>query len=483
MSWFLNSGADEHNIPEPCTALVESYWTAAQKLAESDKNDQTQSSSLSASQAANALLPSLAMNVSMGARAKSYFHRVLPNRVRLQLRKTLDRALGRVRPDLKLQSNERGPKVESGLPFGVGLFGYHITETGVGEGARSAAKALAEADIPFSRHVLTTGGHFHDKFGTIEDFDGDVSKYPINLFHMNADNTLDLPARIDPRNLLGRYKIGYWAWELAKFPEDWVPALDQVDEIWAPSQFVADAVRGRTRKPVQVVPHPVVPAKATANRSKFNLPEDKFLVLTSFDLNSYFSRKNPRGAIDAFQAAFPHQDDVGLVVKFHGGAANFDDERSELLAMIHGDERILTIDQVLSREEMDQLQESVDCFISLHRSEGFGLNIAEMMGRGKPVVSTAYSGSNEFVSSDTAFPIGFTMKRVGTVEYPFGVDQYWANASIAHAAKALVEVYSGSDRAAQIRDAGARLIETAFSYGAIGEIIRSRIEEIRSDYL
>lgn len=472
MDWFLGGGAAEHHIPKPCIAAAESLWASKRALmAQSIVPTVTASPGVPAP----LLQPP---SPTLKERAKAIARATLPPSVRMQIRS----ALGRSRPVAPRPDPRASINVEQGMPFGVGLFGYFMTETGVGEGARNADRALDAADVPHSRHAISTGGVFNDKFGVPEDFDGPVSEFPINLFHINADQTLRLGELVDPQNLNGRYRIGYWAWELSQFPDAWLPALENVDEIWAPSRFVADAVRAKTEKHVLVMPHPVVPQKADPLRAEFGLPDDKYLVLTSLDLNSFFSRKNPQATIAAFQQAFPENDGVRLVIKMHGGNRSFDSERAEIVRWIESDDRIIVIDRVLERSEMDSLQEAADCFISLHRSEGFGLNVAEMMGRGKPVISTAYSGSNEFVRKGSAYPVSFTMAAVGPDQYPFWQGQYWAEPSVRSAAASLRDAYERSKQSLEIADNGRQLIHEGFSYDAIGGHMTRRLREIYDEF-
>lgn len=473
MDWFVGGGAFEHHIPKPCIEAAQALWVAV--------SNQLATQAGSAVRADGSVGVPMAVQpptVTLKERVKALARATMPPRMWMQIRKAIERHA----PAAPRSDPRAYIRVEKGLPFGVGLFGYFMTETGVGEGARNADRALDVAEIPHSRHAITTGGVFNDKCGAPEDFDGAVSEFPINLFHINADQTLRLGELVDPRNLTDRYRIGYWAWELSQFPDAWVPAIENVDEIWAPSKFVADAVRAKTDKHVLVMPHPVVPQKADPARSEFGLPEDKFLVLTSLDLNSFVSRKNPQATIAAFQQAFPEDDNVRLVMKMHGGNRSFDAERAEIVKWIESDDRIIVIDRVLERPEMDSLQETADCFISLHRSEGFGLNVAEMMGRGKPVISTAYSGSNEFVRKVTAYPVSFTMAAVEADQYPFWQGQYWAEPSVRSAAASLREVYARSAGSLEIATGGKNYISINFSYDSIGGQMARRLREVYDEF-
>ena len=107
--------------------------------------------------------------------------------------------------------------------------------------------------------------------------------------------------------IAGRRVIGMWAWELPVLPGDWRYGAKFVHEIWAPSQFTADAVEILAPGRVRVVPYPLAALpemKMAGDRASFNLPADALVVLTIFNLASSMARKNPLGNIAAFKAAF-----------------------------------------------------------------------------------------------------------------------------------------------------------------------------------
>ncbi len=173
-------------------------------------------------------------------------------------------------------------------------------------------------------------------------------------------------------------------------PTSWAEAAPQVDEIWACSEFAARHIRAATDARVLAVLHPLAttaPPPAPAQRTCV------FRVLVIFDYLSTLERKNPLGAIAAYRRAFAPSDGAQLVVKSMNGAHR-PERRGEVELAAAGRDDILLRDETISSAERDALVESCDCLLSLHRSEGFGLALAEAMAAGKPVVATAYGGQH-----------------------------------------------------------------------------------------
>ncbi|MEO1310731.1 MAG: glycosyltransferase [Pseudomonadota bacterium] len=362
------------------------------------------------------------------------------------------------------------------LEPGVALIGYLKTESGVGEGARRAYRALKSAGVDVEAVAVGTGGTFPD---AVEETPlAAASSKRLNLIHMNADQMAILDQLVPPTQTRGRYAIGYWAWELSEFPAAWSGAFAHVDEIWCPSAFTADAVRKRTTKPVTVMPHPVeTPPRSALTRADFGLPDGAFCVLTAFDLNSYPKRKNPDGAIAAFREAFPDQKDVRLVLKLHGGAHERE-TRAALAAATAEDARIRIEDRLLSREDYGALQSVCDAYLSLHRSEGFGLNLAECMALGKPVVATGYSGNIDFMNEENALLVPYDLTPLGRDDYPFADGQVWAEPDVGGAARALRTLREDHSARARIGAAAKNRINQMLAPARIGSAIASRIAEI-----
>ena len=71
-----------------------------------------------------------------------------------------------------------------------------------------------------------------------------LEEYPVTLL----DTGLDMPAAeayrlagLHPRP--GVYRVAIWSWELEQLPAGWHHHGDGVDEAWAPTTFIADALK------------------------------------------------------------------------------------------------------------------------------------------------------------------------------------------------------------------------------------------------
>jgi glycosyltransferase involved in cell wall biosynthesis len=302
----------------------------------------------------------------------------------------------------------------------------------------------------------------------------------INLVHLNADTAFFDYLFLRERGIERGYTIGYWAWELAKFPEEWRSSFAFVHEVWAASRFAYEAIAAATTKPVLLMPMAVAvpPAEPGLDRADFGLPEDKFVFYFSFDFRSYANRKNPLAAVTAFRRAFPQRNaPVCLLLKTIGSEWK-PDERDILVETIGGDSRILLIDQELARPRAIALLALSDCFVSLHRSEGFGRGPVEAMLLGKPVIATDYSGTRDFATAETALLVGCELVPVAANEYPGAAGQVWAEADIGEAAAAMRRIAGDQALAKQLGRAGRARIRELHDPEVVGRRYLDRFAAI-----
>lgn len=320
------------------------------------------------------------------------------------------------------------------LPAGYNLIGYARGQFGIGEDVRMAALAMQAANIPFSIYNIEPGREVCQGDNSVEALISDQLPYSVNLFCTTGIETARLAAVFGSVLFDGRRTIGYWPWELPEWPAEWRHAYDLVDEVWASSRHTYDAYTKTSPKPVRHMPMTVtIDHSAGLERRDFGLPESPFLFVFSFDALSGLARKNPQACMQAFRDAFPRGDErVGLVVKAMRAEPG-NPVWEALLEDARKDGRISIIDETLSRGQVLDLYRSCDCFVSLHRAEGFGRGIAEAMQLGKPVIVTGWSGNMDFTTAGTAALVKYDLRGVAEGEYPFAAGMQWAEPEVGHA--------------------------------------------------
>jgi len=372
-------------------------------------------------------------------------------------------------------------------PFAIKLVGYAGHTTGVGQSVRMARRALEAAGlrpIPVDCDALMSADG-DDGFRAWP-VPGDVNR--IEILYVNADQTGHIVSRLEEREPGDRepvYRIGVWAWELDELPDGDAMYLDLFDEIWAPSRFIQDAIAAKARIPVLYIPYAVELEEgdaehcARSSREALGLPTDPFLFLTMFDVASTVTRKNPQAVIEAFERAFPERDAARqtLVLKLHGDELE-PGARRTLEAWTKDRPWLHVVDRTLSPADARALQASCDAFVSLHRSEGFGLNIAECMALGKAVIATAYSGNVDFMTTENSIPVPFETVPIEFDVGPYKAGARWAEPDIDAAAAAMKRLVEEPALARRLGERAARDIPAGFSPARVGALMRARLEQL-----
>ena len=364
------------------------------------------------------------------------------------------------------------------LKVGLNLVGYFRAVLGIGESVRCAARAADAAQLPVALVELklhTKNPQTDETYAARLQSD---NPHPVNVFHLDAPASRDIDHHHGEAFRKGKYNVGYWAWELPEFPDAWMEYAFYFDEIWAPSRFAAEAIAQKVPVPVLTMPHAIAfPRPEGDFREKFGLPSDKYLFLFLYDLNSYSERKNPAAVIEAFRSAGVANLGAALVIKIHnitGNEADFEKLRA-IAAMIPG---TVLITRTLTRVEIYELESACDCFVSLHRSEGFGISVGECMYLGKPVISTNWSATAEFVDETCGSPVRYRTVMLERNHGPYGKGQIWAEPDVEHAGWWMRKLLE--DRALGLRlGVAARVrMEENYSPAVIGNRYRRRLETI-----
>jgi glycosyltransferase involved in cell wall biosynthesis len=360
------------------------------------------------------------------------------------------------------------PPLAPALLEGIAAHGFFSAPIGLGEAARRGVDALRTAGVPIAAHTIDLR-HVPLKVPYPADEPG-APDYDTALLHINPSQWL----RQIARDLRQDRRIAVWHWELPVFPPHWMGDVARVSEAWAPSTFIADGIRAATNLPVRIVPHPamVVPCDRAVARERLGLPQSRRIILSAFDFRSRPERKNPDGVLRAFGDAFPNDGDGPLLlVKYH----RHDDSKDlDYLERIRATPNVLVIDRSVTQEEMRDIYAGSDAFVSLHRSEGFGLNLLDMMALGRVCIATAFSGNLDFMTRENSLLIPWTMRAVQAGEYPFGEGQWWAEPDHDAAVEAFRFVGSAPDSAlAAIADRAAADIARDNSLERVGALARA----------
>lgn len=351
----------------------------------------------------------------------------------------------------------------------VTVAGLLRSSTGIGHGARQCALHLAALGYEVGTIDLTAAWDAALDLPPMAPGDGILAGDaggPL-ILHLNPPfyrtALLQLRSRIRNRPL-----IGYWNWELAEIPRSWHAAFAHVHQIWAPSRFTADALRGRAGSiPLHIVPH-LIAAPALGDLPDWAAtPPGTLVVLTVFSYSSGFERKNPLGAIAAFRAAFGERQDVRLLIKA-GGHDPAPGERERLEAAVAGVPNITLFHGALDPGSYGALLARADIFLSLHRAEGFGIPLVEAMRLGKPVVATAWSSNLDFMTEAVGCLVPYDLIAVRDQRDAYaGARSCWADARIEAAAAWLRRLEDPALRMA-IGEASRRHVAEVYSLGAYG---------------
>jgi glycosyltransferase involved in cell wall biosynthesis len=359
-------------------------------------------------------------------------------------------------------------------PDGINLFGLFSAQIGLTQGARIYAEALTHARIESALVDVRLAGEVtkNPMLGA-----GESPRYSVNLIHLNPDEYMEA-RRMFPRSFWDmRYNIGVWLWELSDMPVHWAEALPFLNEIWAPTRFVADAIQKETSLPVRVIPYGMRTI-SPAPRSHFldGIPAGAFVALAMYDTRSGAARKNPEAAIRAFMRAFPRETGKNcLIVKINYPTQT---DQAALHRIIGGRRDIRLVAETISKPEVDALVGSCDAFVSLHRAEGYGLVIAEAMSMGIPVVATGYSGNMDFMDADCSLLVPYRLVSVDE-QYPFAApDAVWAEPDVEEAAALLHRLSVDARYRHELGERGRRRIMDAFSMESCASALLNRYNEI-----
>jgi Glycosyl transferases group 1 len=355
------------------------------------------------------------------------------------------------------------------LALGVNLAGYFGASVGLGEAARQLDGALRAAGVAVAPLGLTHRAAQGAPAGEA------TAEHPVTIVCSSPEGMAGARAEV-PDAFAGRRVVGMWWWEVMAFPSAWLRAFDDVDEVWVGSRFVADALAAVSPVPVVRIALPVAPpAPAPADRAALGLPEG-FLFGFVFDYESVVERKNPLGLIDAFSRAFA-PGEAQLVLKTVRGDRHRV-EHAAVMAAAADRPDVHVIDRDLPAAEKDALIAALDCYVSLHRSEGFGLTMAEAALLGTPVIATDYGGPRDFLTPFNSFLVDHRPVAIGPGHHPYPADGEWAQPNLDQGAALMRAVRDAPEEAALRAQRLRADVEREHAPAVAGRAMAARLQRV-----
>ena len=330
--------------------------------------------------------------------------------------------------------------IKTGGPIVVA--GMFRTQNGIGRAAQGCYEALKDAGlapVAVDLSVLFNQSE-SEPLGTLEEMPSSQNGTLI-LFANPPEAKLGL-LRLNMRRWRNWRIIGAWTWELPVVPSNWAHHVEHFSEIWVPSKFVASALKFKNQPSLRVVPHHVPIPRSTEHQMAVDANSPKRVqFLCMADGRSSFHRKNTLAAVEMFQLAFTDDQDVKLVIKCRN-LHLYPDIATKLDDQIANDDRIEVVSETLPQSDLSALIATSHVLVSPHRSEGFGLSLAEAMAMGLPVIATGWSGNLEFMNEQNSVLLPYTLEQV---DDPTGVYErdgrsVWASVSIKAGADAMVRL-------------------------------------------
>lgn len=365
----------------------------------------------------------------------------------------------------------------------ITMIGHPFAILGIGRTHRMVFKALKAVGVDISSLDVYGGSPQVDRDAAALIIPHLTTKFSsnINIFTLNADEVEPSLAHLQMDLPRDAYNIVVPFWELGKYPQAWGDILSRFDEVWAFSNFVADALRPQVRATITPMTHPIEPLITRfMGRRAFDIPEAAYAFLFNFDFRSYSARKNPEGILAAYEKVLAERPAANTVLVLKVTGFKEHPEALEALRQRTSkyNARVIIIAAMLDDNANNNLVRNCDCFVSLHRSEGFGQGMADAMFYGRPAIGTGYSGNMDYMSAENSLLVPYKMIDLKPGDYPHAEGQQWADADTNVAADMMIKLIDQPDWGRAVGVQGATDVQTQLSTRATGCAYRARLEEI-----
>jgi len=248
--------------------------------------------------------------------------------------------------------------------------------------------------------------------------------------------------------------IGYTVWETNILKPEWVDYINLVSEVWCPSTYNKEVFENSgVTISVKVVPH-LFFRNTLPDKSNINIRGAIDGYYTFYNVSEYNERKNIKELLEVYCQTFTSKDRVQLILKTHYKdylAANIvycKQEIDKILSKYPDHAHIVVLYDNLDENDLLNLHAYGDCYITLTRSEGFGLTIFDAYNYGKQIIATGYSGYIDFLGKDYKGLINYELINVdGMSSFNNNYNhsgQSWAQPDLEHTKLLMKKYYTSS---------------------------------------
>lgn len=355
--------------------------------------------------------------------------------------------------------------------------------SGYGEANRHDIAALNAAGVDLTLEIPRYTPEGAD-FGKLSELVDSLENKPIGYYAKVLHTTPNVYSKYYEQ---GKYHIGRVFWETDKLPAEFVDGLSCVDEIWTGSEYNKKAIlNSGVDKPIYIIPQAIDTSIDTAIIEPYLVHyQNDFKFYSIFE---WTERKNPFALLEAYWREFENDDKVSLTIKTY--VDNFNpNKREEIDMQIRRIKKALGLKRYapvyLYRELMDRHQiyrfhKTMDCFVSAHRGEGWGLPQLEAMLMEKPIISTNCGGVHEYLSQNEAYLVDWTPTKVDNSRNRqwYTEDQNWAQINIDSLRACMRDCFMHQEKARGVGIASSKLVRENFNFHKVGELMRNRLLEI-----
>nr|MBX2867729.1 glycosyltransferase [Acidiferrobacterales bacterium] len=368
----------------------------------------------------------------------------------------------------------------------IGPFG---SASGLGQATRLSVLAMREAGLDPHLVNFDLDNPAPTGFSTAMK-SGEPRQARVNLVHLNAE-AAPFAAAYLPDIFSNSYNIGYFFWELDTPAKCHSLALQMFDEVWVSTEYGVQQYSAKFDNPVVNVGMTFeeidTPSKQECRKrlnEKFSIDEDETVFLATFDSFSFVQRKNPKAVIRSFLKAFPKGDErVRLIIKTQNRHSVLDPNQQKIWKsidhLISLDSRIQFVNKTMTYTDLLWFKKAADCYVSLHRSEGWGFGMIESMMLEVPVIATGYSGNLEFCKDEHCWLVDTDEIYLEHDDYIFVVPgQKWGEPKISHAAECMKNAHLDENIRLKKARIAREFVQDKFSPCAIGERYANRLKSI-----